>query len=165
MKSPRLPRFLASLAALLVWLTPWTAAQAQRPEQAVRQVIDRLFDGMRAGDSTMVRNAFDPGVRIVTTFTAADGTPGLREGQLASFLQAVGAPHDEVWDERIWDVVVHVEDNLAAAWMKYAFFSGERFSHCGVDSFVLARREAGWKIIHLADTRHLAEACDPPPER
>jgi hypothetical protein len=165
MTSPRLPRLLVSLPALLVWLTALTAAQAQSPERAVRQVIDRLFDGMRAGDSTMVRNAFDPGARIVTTFTAPDGAPGLREGQLTSFLQAVGAPHDEVWDERIWDVVVHVEDNLAAAWMKYAFFSGERFSHCGVDSFVLARRNEGWKIIHLADTRRLADACEPPPGR
>ncbi len=165
MNRPRLPRPPASLPALLLWLTALTAAQAQRPEQAVRQVIDRLFDGMRAGDSTMVRNAFDPTARIVTTFTAPDGAPGMREGQLSSFLQAVGAPHDEVWDERIWNVVIHVEDNLAAAWMKYAFFSGERFSHCGVDSFVLARRPEGWKIIHLADTRRLADACAPPPKR
>ena len=95
MNSPRLPRPLASLPALLLWLTMLSTAQAQRPEQAVRQVIDRLFDGMRAGDSTMVRNAFDPTARLVTTFTAPDGATGDELGfaaTLAGDLAMVGAP-------------------------------------------------------------------------
>ncbi len=142
-----------------------TSAQTTSSEEAVRAVIDRLFDGMRAGDAAMVASTFDPTARLATTFTAQDGAPMLRESEVADFVKAVGAPHDEVWDEKIWNVVIHTEDNLASAWMNYAFFAGERFSHCGVNSFVLARRPEGWKIIHLADTRRVASSCEPPPER
>ncbi|QXD16073.1 nuclear transport factor 2 family protein [Rhodocaloribacter litoris] len=165
MNHPFLPRtYTPALLCATLLLVP-TPGRAQTAEAEVRQVIHQLFDGMRAGDSTMVRAVFDPTARLVTTFTDADGTPSLREGSVDRFVQAVGAPHDEVWDERIWDLDIKVDDNLAAAWMKYAFFAGERFSHCGVNVFVLARRPDGWKTVYLADTRRRGDACEMPPDR
>ncbi len=59
----------------------------------------------------------------------------------------------EVWDERIWDLNIQVDDHLASAWMKYAFFRGSAFSHCGINHFLLAEEKDGWKVIHIADTR------------
>ena len=80
-------------------------------------------------------------------------------------MAAVGSPHDVVWDERIWDVRIDVRDNLAAAWMDYAFFAGDQFSHCGVNAMQFARNADGeWKLIHLADTRRAPDACDLPDE-
>lgn len=74
------------------------------------------------------------------------------------------APHDAVWDERIWDTQVRIDGNLASVWTKYAFYLGPQFSHCGIDHFLLFRRAEGWKIIHLADTRR-REGCEMPPAR
>jgi hypothetical protein len=44
-------------------------------------------------------------------------------------------------------------------WVDYALYIGERFSHCGIDHFLLVKNEAGeWKILELADTRR-TEGC------
>lgn len=95
--------------------------------------------------------------------TTAEGQNGpvLHLVSVDQFLEAVGTPHDEVWDERIWDVSIDVDDRLAAAWMKYAFIIGEQFSHCGVNAFQFFHGEDGWKIIQITDTRRM-DACDLP---
>ncbi|MEI2720897.1 MAG: hypothetical protein V9E87_12310 [Gemmatimonadales bacterium] len=56
-------------------------------------------------------------------------------------------------DERIYDPEIRIDGGLATVWTFYAFFVGERLSHCGVDAFQLARTSEGWKIIALADSR------------
>ncbi len=148
------------LFALLTTAAPAGAQAPEAPEEAVMEVIDRLFDGMRAGDSTAVRSVFDATARLVTV-GEQDGVPMMRDGSVDAFVAAVGRPHPQVWDERIWDVEIYFDGNLASAWMNYAFFLGDTFSHCGVDSIQLFRSAAGWKIIFLADTRQ-QEGCDLP---
>jgi hypothetical protein len=54
--------------------------------------------------------------------------------------------------------VIHVDDGLAMVWVKYSFYLNDKFSHCGVDAFLLARDTAGWKIVSLGDTRR-REGC------
>ncbi len=152
-------RHVLLLLALSASLGP--ALHAQGAETEIRAVIQRLFDGMRAGDSAMVRSVFDSAASFVSTSTR-DGRPQIVPGSVDRFVTAVGRPHDAVWDERIWDVEIRVDDNLAQVWTKYAFFLGEEFSHCGVDGFHLVRRAEGWKIVHLADTRR-REGCEEPP--
>lgn len=101
---------------------------------------------------------------MTATASIRDGVPTLtREASLEGFVQAVGAPHEEVWDERIWDAEVEVDGPLATAWIQYAFYVGETFSHCGVDAFQLFKGEDGWKIFHIADTRR-QEGCETPEE-
>ena len=84
-----------------------------------------------------------------------------RETSLEGFVQAVGTPHEEVWDERIWDVEVRVDGNLATVWTPYAFHLGDQLSHCGVDAFQLFKDTDGWKVFHIADTRR-REGCEVP---
>jgi hypothetical protein len=36
---------------------------------------------------------------------------------------------------------------------------GDRFSHCGVDAFTLAKEDDAWKIVALTDTRR-RQGCD-----
>jgi hypothetical protein len=47
-------------------------------------------------------------------------------------------------------------------WAKYAFFLGDRFSHCGIDAFQLHQTADGWKIFQLTDTQR-SEGCEMPP--
>lgn len=125
--------------------------------------IRLLFDGMRAGDSTMVRAAFHPRATMASV-GSRDGRAELRidPAGVDGFVRAVGTPHAEVWDERIWDPVIHVDGDLATAWIPYAFYLGSNLSHCGVDAVELIRTEQGWRISHLADTRR-REGCVVPP--
>lgn len=142
---------------------PSQALAQEAEEAAVMAVVEGLFDAMRAGDSTAMRAALHPSATAATA-SIRDGVPTLeREASLDGFVEAVGTPHEEVWDERIWDAEVNVDGTLATAWMQYAFYAGEEFSHCGVDAFQLFRGEDGWKIFHIADTRR-REGCDTPEE-
>jgi len=125
----------------------------------VQKVIMQMFDGMRAGDSLMVRGAFIKSeVGMFTSFNKKDGTPIFHKGDLNGFIKAVGTPHEEVWNEVIHRYDILIEDNLAQAWTPYSFYLGDKLQHCGVNAFHLTKTENGWKIFHLADTRK-REGC------
>lgn len=137
-------------------------SQTDPAEKAIMEPIKKLFDGMHQGDSAMVRSAFTNEVTLSTIIEDKKGAPVLRSSTLENFLQSIGKPHAEVWSEMIWDPEVRVDGNLAQVWVKYAFYAGKTFSHCGVDAFHLVRnKDDDWKIFHLADTRH-KENCDVP---
>lgn len=160
------PAVLTAVVLSAAQLAFPTAARAQRAdaERAVLAAVHRLFDGMRAGDSAAVRSVFHPGALLATALMR-NGTPHFKVDTLESFIRAVGSPHDEIWDEKLYNTVVQVDGPLASVWTEYSFFAGDRFSHCGVDAFQLAQVESGdWRIVALTDTRR-REGCRDEPAR
>lgn len=145
-------RWVIGFAILAVGSTPAAAQRAEPEREAVLAPIRQLFDGMRRGDSAAVRAVFHPGAFLATALVR-DGAPAVRGDSLEAFVRAVGTPHDEVWDERLFNEEVRIDGPLAAVWTEYSFYAGTRFSHCGVDAFQLARTADGWRIIALTDTR------------
>ncbi len=141
---------LAPAAARAQTATP--AAPTPADTAAVLAVVRGLFDAMRAGDSARVRASFAPEALLGTTRERA-GTPMFQRDTLDKFVRAVGTPHPDVWDERLRTTAVRIDGPLAAVWTEYGFYAGTRFSHCGVNSFQLARTAAGWRIVALVDTR------------
>ncbi len=130
------------------------AVQAQTPDvDAVKETINTMFDGMRAADSAMVASAFIKDAPMHTIFTNQAGEVVRAIGSLNQFLNAVGTPHEEVWDEHILSFNVQIDGDLASVWTPYKFYLGERFSHCGVNSFQMAKLSGEWKIIYIVDTR------------
>jgi hypothetical protein len=149
------------IAAIFVLLTLPAAAQSA-DTTGVMEAVHRLFAGMKAGDSAMVRSAFGKGASLMTISINKSGQPTLRHTALADFLGAVGTPHNEGWSEMIWATQVRVDGNLAQVWSNYAFYLGKKFSHCGTDAFHLFKGPAGkWHIVQLVDTRR-ADPCDVP---
>ena len=131
-------------------------------QQEVMDVVLRLFEGMREGDSSKVHSVFRANPELYTSFTNREGMPILRKDDgLQHFLNAVGTPHDLIWDEPIWNVKINIDDNLANVWTDYAFYAGKNFSHCGVDAFMLNKDESEWKIFHLTDTRRKKDCVVP----
>lgn len=122
--------------------------------------IHRLFDAMRAGDSTALRRELHPSVRMMTSATGRDGKPRLSiEASADGWVKAVGTPRPQPLDERIWNEKVEIDGALASVWVDYSLFIGTTFSHCGVDHFLLVRDDGGaWKIVSVADTRR-SEGC------
>ena len=118
----------------------------------MRATIARLFDGMRAKDTTAVRATMHPTARLMTS-GGMDGQPGVTESPIADFLRAVaGAPVE--LDERLADgYPVLVDGGLAVAWAPYRFYAGGQFSHCGTNAFTLALTDDGWRIVQIVDTR------------
>lgn len=131
---------------------------AATSETEVLAVVTRLFDGMRKHDSSMVRSVFAPGAKLVSAFTNREGKPVVQEEAADNFVKMVGAASGDVWDEKIFNPEVRVDGNLATVWTRYEFWLGTKFSHCGFDAFQLAKSEAGWRVVALADTRQ-REGC------
>ncbi len=150
-----------AILLILVGRTTLISAQTQ-PQEAVLGTINTLFDGMRKGDSTMVRSTFHPKIKMGTSFFDRNSKPQVQtEDSPKNFLKAIGTPHPQVWDERIGVVDVRVDGSLATAWMPYTFYIGDKLSHCGHNSFQLVLTESGWKILYLIDTRYKTNCDDP----
>ena len=128
-------------------------SQNLNEEAAVKATINLLFDGMRNSDTTMLKKAFAPNNTMQTIVKTKDGKAMVKTESLANFIKSVGAPHSEKYDERIVFTKILIDDNLASVWTDYKFYIGEKFSHCGVNSFQLFKGDDGWKIIYLIDTR------------
>lgn len=148
------------LAALALFALLPVAASAQSEAAEVRAAVYRLFDGMRDGDSTAVRAHFHPNATLYSVFATPEGERRVAATPIDRFVEAVGTPREEVWDERVGEIEVRIDGDLATAWMPYAFYLGHTFSHCGVNAFHLARTEEGWRTIHITDTRR-TDDCDP----
>jgi hypothetical protein len=118
----------------------------------VEEVIIRLFDAMRESDRDKAANTFHESMTL-STVVNRNGEMALAQTDMNGFLDAVGQPKDEVWDEQISGLQIHIDGELATAWMKYSFYRGEVFSHCGVNTMNLMRTQAGWKIFSITDTR------------
>ena len=145
------------LWALLLPATCATAQTAPAETEAVKKTIQTFFEGMRRGDSSLVRSTFAPGA-VFHTIANRNGTTQLMPENPSNFVRAVGKPHKEVWDERITFDKILIDANLASVWTSYEFYLGSTFSHCGYNSFQLVKLAGSWKIAHVIDTRR-KEKC------
>jgi len=125
----------------------------------IHESILRLFEGMAEGDSAKVRSVFHREARMSSAFRSKSEIK-LREGSLTDFLEAIGTPHDEVWNEKLLGFEIIQNDLLAQVWTPYEFYLDETFSHCGVNAFQMIKTEnEGWQILNLTDTR-IKEGCN-----
>jgi hypothetical protein len=128
------------------------AAQNAAEKEAVLKTVNQLFDGMRKHDSAMVRGAFAAEGRLLS-ISEKDGS--LRVITPEQFATAVGrAAGTPPWNEPIYDPEVRIDAKVATVWTWYDFLAGDKWSHCGIDAFQLAKLADGWKITQLVDTRY-----------
>lgn len=143
-------RYLFSILSIFAVFS----VNAQSDDTAnVAGVVQDIFDGMRAGDSARVASHFLRDATMMSVFRNQDGQSVLREGSLQDWLNSIGTKRDAVLDERLWDLKVQLDDNLATVWTNYALYVGPKYSHCGVDVFQLYHDGSAWKVYHVSDTR------------
>jgi hypothetical protein len=163
------------LAAALALAVPAASVPAQAQEAAATPahemaagdratealaVIERLFEGMHASDTTMIRSVFDGEVaHLVSSHVTEDGTAATGYTSIDDFVRIVGDTEPGSLEERYVVRDVHVDDRLVTVVTPYTFHFGGTMVHCGVDVFLLAETGDGWKIVGLADTRR-REGCE-----
>lgn len=128
-------------------ITP-SPVDAQNSERDVVQVVERLFEGMRTRDTTMMRSTFHSTARMYGKNQNGEITASSPDG----FITSVGGTA-RMLDEKIFDPVVHIDGDVASVWTYYTLHVDEEFSHCGIDTFIMINTTDGWKIVSLADTR------------
>lgn len=146
-------KYLVILLTLLTY-----RAEAQSEEERVKAVINALFEGMRRSDSAALKAVFAPAA-ILQTIAAKEGKVSVRTDGVANFITSVSKPQGAVLDERISFGQVLVDGALASVWTPYKFYVGDKFSHCGVNSFQLVKIDGSWKIQYVIDTRR-KEGCN-----
>lgn len=149
------------LLSLTVWAQSdqWSSLSGQ--DREIVQVVIDIFEGMRRGDSAMVKSNFYAHASANTAFIEEDGSPKFRVDDIKNWFSTIGKPRAQIWDERIWDYEVRRDLNLATVWVRYAFYLDHTFHHCGVDALQLAFDGERWKVFHIADTRQI-EGCNIP---
>jgi len=105
-----------------------------------------------------MKSVLGENVQLQTAFATKDGSNELRTDSIDNLLTAIAnKADDQKWDERLLDYKVQIDGNLAHVWTPYEFWFNDEFSHCGANAFTLAKTDAGWKIIHLIDSRRKSD--------
>lgn len=123
-------------------------------EKEIIKPIENLFNAMKSADSLGVKNAFS-GSAIMQTFGK---NQEIRTDKVEYFAKQVGASQAGDLDERFTISKILVDGNMASVWVPYQFYYKGNFSHCGVNSFQLAKINNEWKIQYIIDTRR--KKCD-----
>ena len=149
---------LTLIAALVVPFAANAQPSSPAPDEraAVLAVVQRLWDGMKARDTTMARSVFDSSAMLSRVVTR-NGETRVQLTPVSGFIEALGRAK-EPWNERMFAPEVRIDGPLATVWTEYDFHLGDKFSHCGVDAFQLLKTSSGWKIVALSDTAR-REGC------
>jgi len=141
---------------LLTLVTRTARAQAVNADgKAVIAVADSVLAALSSGDSaTLARLTLD---------SAVVGGAGLRDGverlSLRTWGLYINRKGPSTFIERGFDATARVQDRVAQVWMPYDLYTGNTWSHCGVDTFTLMKREGRWRVAALIYTIEQPPAC------
>ncbi len=122
--------------------------------QSATAAVNKLFEAMRAKDAEAIRALFMPegqlvavdkprtggGLSTTRVFTAAAFAKTIAEAKAPEFREVMPRPKVEIFGD------------MALVYGPYTFHVGDKFSHCGTNSFHLVRTADGWKIANAAST-------------
>jgi hypothetical protein len=141
----------ALLLACAAAATLAPALHAETPEEAaVMAPVHRLFDGMAKADPALMRSALTPGGSMSSFRHGAfkqyplrdivdNAPPGWKPG---------------IFEEKIRNPILHIDDNVAVVWAPYAFYIDKKPHHCGTDIFNLVKVDGKWLIASAEDNSH-----------
>ncbi len=126
-------------------------------EDTPTAIAQKLFDAMKAHDSTAASALFLPGA----TLSSVDDSGKASVIPFEKFAEHIGASKS-AWLERISNPKVLQQGPISVVWAEYDFYLNGKLSHCGIDSFSLLKTQGGWKIAAISDTRKTSN-CKPSP--
>jgi hypothetical protein len=112
-----------------------------------------MFQGMVKGDSALVHSALDNQCSLKSVIKRKDGSSVVVDELVMDFLKSTSSPPKVKIEERLLSYDIKLDGDMAMAWTPYKFFADDKYSHCGVNVFMLAKRNNAWKIISIIDTR------------
>ncbi len=89
---------------------------------------------------------------------APDGTVKTRIVPVARLTTMIADTSHEL-SEQMFDPVVQIEGDIAHVWAPYTFDVDGKRSHCGIDSFALARIAGNWRVTGLVWTNDPASCA------
>ncbi|UPG87666.1 nuclear transport factor 2 family protein [Luteibacter aegosomatis] len=120
-------------------------AHAATDDADVLAPVHAFFGGMATYDQAAMRATVQPEGSVAL----------LRKGKvvrrtLGEFIDGIKPGKDRI-EERIYDPLVRVDDDLAVVWTRYDFRVNGQVKHCGTDLIHLVKMEGKWVIAGVAD--------------
>jgi hypothetical protein len=149
--------FIITLFALIA---PFKSTSQDLDVKKVTSSIESFFEGMKSGDTSLIRQQLYTSCELKTIGLNKDGDSDIHETDMESFINSIAnKPETQLLDERISSYDIKIDQNMAIAWTPYRFYLNNNFSHCGVNVFSLIKDDGKWKIFAIMDTRQ-KNGCD-----
>jgi len=132
---------------------------AGQDEAGALAAVAGVFEGMRTANAAMVRALFAENARFAM-LDARNGPAHVVVQGVDGWIGGIAAS-DGKWDEQVYDVVAHVDGDMASVWAPYTFYLDGQISHCGINSIEMLHDADGWKVTQISDTRR-REGCPDP---
>lgn len=151
---------LCALLSTSIYSLP-SAAQSTGDREAIIETVDRFFAALRTHDRNELIAISLPGSLNISVSNPVTSVQDINIQNYTQLINGLGSEGPEFL-ERYWDPTVLIEGNIAVFWAPYDFHVDGQFSHCGIDSFQLVKREGQWFLSNLSWTRQ-REGCEPSP--
>ena len=119
------------------------------------EIPDRLFAAMKAKSFDDIKNIFTPEAQLVAIDKPRDGGKGVSKTRVftaENFAKMISEAQGGDFIETMPDKDVKIDGDLAIVSGRYTFYVGDKFSHCGLNTFNLVRTETGWKVANGVST-------------
>ncbi len=123
-------------------------------------VIDKLWEAMRAKNFEAISSLFTPEGQLVAVDKPRDGK-GISKTRVftaEAFAKMIAEAKAPEFIEKMPQPKVEMFGDLATVSGRYTFHVGDKFSHCGTNTFNLVKTETDWRIANAATT--LEFQCD-----
>jgi len=115
-------------------------------EQAVLAPVQGVLDGIAKRDKAIIRAQLLPGG--MATFVRKKE---VHQVSYEAFLERPMPPDTTKLEERIYNPLIRVDDDIAVVWAAYDFFIDGKVDHCGTDIFTLVRHDGKWLVSGIFD--------------
>ena len=136
---------------VLLFLCPLLAIGQQKTsdEDQIKAVILKTFSAMKSVDSVALKSCFTEKAVLQISQIRPEGNL-VREVPIANFVKNVMTRKAGDMDERVlsWGPIL-VDHEIATAWVPYEFYLNGKFTHKGVDAFLLVKVGEEFKIQTL----------------
>ena len=141
---------------LLLFLCPLLAISQQKTsdEDQIKAVILKTFSAMKSVDSVALKSCFASNAMLHISQVKPEGNV-VREVPVTKFIQNVMTRKPGEMDERVlsWGPIL-IDQEIATAWVPYEFYLNGKFTHKGVDVFLLVKSGNEFKIQTLMYNMH-----------
>lgn len=129
------------------------AAKADDKQEAIA-TANKLFEAMRVKGAEAIRALFTPEGQLVAIDRprTGEGLSKMRVFTADAFAKAISEAKAPEFIEKMAQPEVKIFGDMALDFGRYTFHVGDKFSHCGTNSFHLVRTADGWKIANAAST-------------
>lgn len=129
-------------------------------EAGVMRPITALFAGLAARDGGAILAQVRPDGGATVALERPDGTRTVRHLAWSAFAAGI-KPGPEHYEERLSDIAIDIDGDIAMVWAPYVFLVDGKAQHCGTDHFDLVREQASWKIVNVTWSQRTTGCVQP----